>query len=162
MSRLRRLTRLAAALTVGWLALACDAPPADPDAPAAHDVLEADATRRAAQVAADPEALGQILHDRLVYRHSDGRDETKSELIASLTGGAIDYRKIRVDEIAAVTCAGGSDYCLRALQTLEVTFEGGEFTVPSCYLARYVRERGQLQLVAYRSASLVDDGVCPL
>ena len=57
MSRLGRPTRLAAALTVGWLALACDAPPPEPDSRTAQDVLEADAERRAAQVAADPEAL---------------------------------------------------------------------------------------------------------
>ncbi len=113
-------------------------------------------------MAANPESLARILHDDLVYRHSDGRAETKDELIATLTGDAVDYREIRVNEIVQITCVDGATHRLGALQTLEVTFEGREFTVPNCYLASYATQAGRLQLATYQSAPLGEKGECPL
>ncbi len=142
---------LACLLGVGCLAVA-----------QASEVLEVDAERRAAQVAADPAALDRLLHDRLRYHHSDGREETKAEFVASLTGGVVDYREIRVSAIDMIPCEARQDACVRAFQTLEVTFEGRAYTIPGCYVAAYQRDRGRLRLLAYRSAGLDPAGGCPL
>ena len=139
----------------GLLVLGCAVAAAEPD------VLLADEERRAAQVGADARALDRTLHDLLVYRHSDGREEGKSELIASLTGGTVDYRAIRVDEINTVDCPGAGQ-CVRARQTLEVVFEDRNFAVPSCYVARYSLSSARFQLIAYESALLDEQGRCPL
>jgi hypothetical protein len=131
-------------------------------APAPGGVVGADADRREAQVAAHPAALERVLHESLVYKHSDGREESKSELIASLVDGTVDYREIRVSEIEAMTCGGPQRLCLRARQVLEVTFEGRDYTVPGCYVAVYEGIPRALQLIHYQSANLDAGGGCPL
>ena len=134
------------------------------------DGYAADQRRRAAQVAADPVALDQVLNESLVYRHSDGRAETKRELIESLVSGAVNYRAIDVDRLHTVLCPPESEgesegppaACILAFQTLHVSVGDDEFTVVGCYRARYLLQPEAPQMVSYESALLSEDGECPL
>ena len=162
------MRRLAALVSLALLALGCGIAYGPGSGARFHTSL-ADEERREAQIDADPAALARILHEDLVYRHSDGREETKSELIESLVSGAVDYRDIRVDDLSVARCGRGylhedGSYCVRALQTLDVSVGGEDFTVPSCYRARYVPAPGEslLVLIAYESSMLSGDGECPL
>ncbi len=138
-------------------AIACASGPPEPVlwiGPQAAQYLQADADRRAAQVAADPVALDRVLHPALVYRHSDGRAESKAEFIASLTGGSVDYQEIQIERAAVYRCehlSPGAGICVIAAQTLIVEHEGTVHRVPGCATAQYRSTGERLALVAYES-----------
>ena len=57
-------------------------------------VLEVQSVRFAAMIDADGAALDAVLANDLVYTHTTGRTETKSEFMASVSSGDISYRAI--------------------------------------------------------------------
>src|SRR5688572_17686452 len=72
-------------------------------------VKESSAAWRQAVIKQDKEALGRLLADDLVYAHSSGKTETKTEYIAAVTTGPSRYEaftesntKVRVYGPAAV------------------------------------------------------------
>ena len=148
--------------TARWIAACClaaacahPASRARPlDGAQARAALEADAARRAAQVAADAGALDRWLHEDPVHRHADGREETKAGFIASLLSGAVDDREIRTERAGVYPCPGaapGAGLCVVTAQALRVRVGGREFMVPGCATARYEAGGRGLALRAYVS-----------
>ena len=68
---------------VGALALCA----ADSDATASKQVTAAMESLKQALIHRDGAALGRLLHDDLIYTHSGGRLETKTDVITSNTSG---------------------------------------------------------------------------
>lgn len=69
-----------------------------------------------ALLAKDSVQLKNLLHEKLVYGHSNGWIETKKELIEDLYNGKITYTKIQSSEEQVVI--EGNTACIRA--TLEI------------------------------------------
>lgn len=75
-----------------------------------------------ALLAKDSAQLKSLLHEKLVYGHSNGWIETKRELIEDLYNGKITYTKIQSSE-EQVTIEG-STACIRATLEIEATMDG--------------------------------------
>jgi hypothetical protein len=58
------------------------------------DVLAREDSRLMAMLAADPVALGKLLHDDLVYRHTTGDTDSKRSLLTSLQSGHVQYSRL--------------------------------------------------------------------
>jgi hypothetical protein len=111
--------------------------------------VEVDEARRAALVAADVAALSELLADGARYGHANGRVDTKEELLASLTSGALRYRAIRTAGSEAREVGGA--FVVTGRQTVEVTAGGRDVTSESVFVAVYTHTRGRWRLVAYQS-----------
>jgi hypothetical protein len=70
----------------------------------------------------DTVVLKQLLHDKLVYGHSNGWRETKREMLDNLYNGTIDYIKIVSTEENIVIV--DKTACLRATLTFDVVMKG--------------------------------------
>jgi len=72
----------------------------------AADLLRLEDERSRAVMAGDVAVLERLMSDHIVYTHSSGRQDTKRSFIASVTGGAVKYRRIhRRDGFAFLTGA---------------------------------------------------------
>lgn len=136
------------------------------DAPALRQALEVMATpasvedqlrgaeerRFIALVRADRDALEEILADDLVYTHSDGRTQSREDLVGSLVDGHIRYRHIdgQIEHVSPV----GEAAVVTGRAQLGVEAAGRPVDLVVRYLAVYARRDGRWQLVAYQSTEL--------
>lgn len=117
-----------------------------------EDVRAADLRRISALIHADRTALDAVLADELTYGHSDGRLQTKTELLAALTAGAVTYQSydgppptVRIQETVAL---------LSGIAELEATARGTKVKLWLRYLAVYEKREGSWRLTAYQSTRL--------
>jgi ketosteroid isomerase-like protein len=117
-----------------------------------EDVRAADLRRISALIHADRAALDAVLADDLSYGHSDGRLQTKAELLAALTAGAVTYQSydgpppaVRIQETVAL---------LSGIAELEATARGTKVKLWLRYLAVYEKRDGAWRLTAYQSTRL--------
>ncbi|ATC64443.1 hypothetical protein CMV30_11030 [Nibricoccus aquaticus] len=117
-----------------------------------EDVRAADLRRISALIHADRAALDAVLADELTYGHSDGRVQTKAELLAALTAGAVTYQSydgpppvVRIQETVAL---------LSGIAELEATARGTQVKLWLRYLAVYEKRDGAWRLTAYQSTRL--------
>ena len=75
-----------------------------------------------ALLAKDSMQLKTLLHEKLVYGHSNGWIETKKELIDDLYNGKITYTKIQ--SIAEQVLIEGNTGCIRATLEIEAIMDG--------------------------------------
>jgi len=78
-----------------------------PATPAAAAVLAAEEARGAALRHGDAAALAALLSDELRYVHSNGRLESKAEILAGLSEKRVAYERYVVSEIHAAPVAPG-------------------------------------------------------
>ena len=128
------------------LALACATPTASPES----RVLDADRERIGAMVAADEAWLTQILHEDLVYTHSNGVVDDRESLIGSLLGGSVDYRSIAPSDREVALF--GETAVLSATARIVVRANGQQLVLDSAYTAVYVHQAGRWRLAAYHSS----------
>ena len=62
-------------------------------------VLAADQARLAAMMAGDGAALGRLMSDELVFMHSDGRMESKTEYVKNMMAGDTAYTNARTSDV---------------------------------------------------------------
>lgn len=112
-------------------------------------VLSLETQRLGAMVEADTSFLIQVFADDLTYGHSNGVVHSKSELIALLGSGDLDYRRIeaegitvRVYEGSAVVTGSAAIVVVAGERTVEITI---------LYTGVYVREDTAWRMVAYQS-----------
>ena len=147
MTRTRIRTCLAG-LLLSLLVGACKTPgPATESA-----VLDAERERIGAMVTADGAWLERVLHEELVFTHSNGLVDTRASLIANLTDGRVDYRSIeprnrevRILEDTAI---------LSAKVRIVVHVDGRRLVLDSAYTAVYIRDGDRWRLAAYHSSPL--------
>ena len=117
-----------------------------------EDVRAADLRRISALIHADRAALEAVLADEVIYGHSDGRLQTKAELLAALASGGVTYQSydgppptVRIQETVAL---------LSGVAELEATARGTKVKLWLRYLAVYEKRDGAWWLTAYQSTRL--------
>jgi len=117
-----------------------------------EDVRAADLRRISALIHADRAALEAVLADEVTYGHSDGRLQTKAELLTAITAGAVTYQSydgpppaVRIQETVAL---------LSGIAELEATARGTKVKLWLRYLAVYEKRDGAWRLTAYQSTRL--------
>lgn len=114
------------------------------------DLRAADAERIAAMVDADPVRLDAMLDDTLTYAHSNGRVDSKRDLIDALVLQRIDYRVVDVGERRARRF--GDVGIVTAPVRMEVAAGGRVHRLRGVYTAVYWWRDGGWRLVAYHSS----------
>ena len=146
---------LTIALLVWAPALFTGCAPTRAEPPEASDaggaVLDADRLRIDAMITGDMGALDALLHEELIYTHSNGKVDTKTSLMETLAQGDIDYRLIqRGAEAVRVERNAG---VVSAPVEMEVAAGGQLHQLTGVYTAVYFWQDGRWQLVAYQSTS---------
>ncbi len=121
----------------------------DYDGRAQADVAQLEALRRRAFVDRDLAVLGRLLHERLVYIHSNGNPDSKQSLMEGLRSGKVRYLAFKGEE-PRVEVAGDA---AKVVGRVRMTVQAGSETLDldSTYYAIYDRSEGPWQLVAYQS-----------
>jgi ketosteroid isomerase-like protein len=116
------------------------------------EILEADDRRYAAMRAGDTAALGELLHDSLIYTHSSGTVHDKAGFIDSMKQRSVTYlstdrREVEVrwhDEVAV----------LHGHSVIEVDVRGSRRTLDLLFQSVWVQQSGRWQMAAWASTPL--------
>ncbi|PTY02892.1 hypothetical protein DB347_22855 [Opitutaceae bacterium EW11] len=123
----------------------------EPDA-TARLVLQVDDERIQAMIRNDAKAVSESLSEQLIYGHSDGRVQTKQELLAALASNRVQYRSVRYIEREVHPL--GDNRAVTGVATFSVASKGQPLTFTLRFLAVYLLEDGHWRLAAYQSAQL--------
>jgi hypothetical protein len=149
---LAALITLAAAVATAIAGQALEA--AAPE-PGTSDLARAHERRFEAMVAGDAAALAELLADELTYAHSDGRVETRAELLASIASGALRYLAIRSEGESVIRRYGGDTVgVITGAGRFRVRLGEREGEVSLRYTSVYVHRDGRWQLAAWHSSAV--------
>ena len=113
-------------------------------------VLEAERVRFHAQISRDTSALRAGIHPELLMIHSNGREESADDLIASVASGDIVYQQFEARQPPRVLTFGST-----ALvdSTVRVTglYQGQAFSLDLRYTSVYRRVQGRWLLIRWQS-----------
>ncbi len=115
-------------------------------------ILQREQQRCAALLAADVEALAQLLSDRLVFAHATAVYEDKATLLAKMGTGNIVYNTLEITEPRVVDL--GETALLFSRLTAAVTVGGQPKSIDNRTLSVWAREDGQWRLVAYQPTAI--------
>ena len=104
--------------------------------------------RYAAMIARDVEALGRLLSDRLVYRHSTGGHDSKASYLERVRNGTFVYESIEHPEDEIIVADGAA--VVLGLMIARVHRAGELHELRNTACAVWVREDGHWRLVAYQ------------
>ncbi len=114
-----------------------------------EDVRAADLRRISALINGDAKTLEAVLADDLSYGHSDGRVQTKRELLAVLATGSVTYRSY--DGPAPVVRIQENTAWLSGVAELDAVAGGAAVKLRLRYLAVYAKDSDGWRLRAYQS-----------
>ena len=117
-----------------------------------QQVLSVEQTRLAALLRADTKQLNSVLADELTFTHSSGKTDTKAELLASLTSGALKYESIEPSETKVRLY--GSTAIVTGKAQLKINNQGESLSFALKFTGVYTKRDGHWQLVAYQSTRL--------
>jgi hypothetical protein len=117
-------------------------------------LLAAEQARFRAQVEEDTAALQELLHEELYYLHSNGLAESKTDFIASVRSGKIDYQRMVPRDRHFRRY--GKTALLTGLVEVEGLYQGKTFALELYYTSVYLRKRGRWQLVSWQSTAKTD------
>jgi ketosteroid isomerase-like protein len=100
----------------------------------------------------DVSALQPMLADDLIYCHSNGRCETKAQLLESIRTGRIRYRSIDILSLRPRTAAGA--VIVNGSIAVDGDMDGEPIKLQMVYMAVYVRRNDQWRLAAWQAARL--------
>ena len=140
---------LAKALTL-WLALFVGAAIAPAQAPpAASAVLDAERSWARSLVTGDVETLSRLYADDLVYVHSGGNVESKTEFLDRVRKGGLKYQKVElVDPRVRVY---GQAAVVNGAFDVSVIVNGQPTTHRVVYVHVYAQKDGAWRLVAHQT-----------
>ena len=119
---------------------------------AEREILDLEAQRCAAILAADTAALRGLLHEDMIYTHSSGLADTKSSFIDAIASGKFVYRRIENTK-ESVRLYG--DTALVSGQTvIDIDVDGAARRLNLCYLAAWTRTEVGWKFVAWQSAGI--------
>ena len=116
-------------------------------------LLRAEQARFKAQVAADTTALRTLLHPDLLFIHSNGREESADDMVASVAVGDIVYQQfapLATPQVATFDRTALVDGTVRIIGL----YEGNEFTVDLRYTSVYRRVGGRWLLIRWQSTKV--------
>ena len=139
----RRLPLLLFILPLFWsFATGFAAEPAD-------RILAVDEQRVQAMIRSDVQGLAKLLSDSLSYGHSDGRVQSKQQLLSALASNRIQYLSYRYSERNVLML--GDARGLTGTAAIRVSSQGAPLEFSIRFLAVYVQEDGAWRLAAYQS-----------
>ena len=115
-------------------------------------LLQADAERRQAMIAADTSALARLLAEDLIWTHSSGKTESKGEVIQALAEGVVAYETLEVAQDRVLR--SGESYVHQGVLNGRAVRDGETKLLNARFLSVWQETRGQLQLVAWQSTQL--------
>lgn len=153
-ARIVTLARIALLLSL-LVSSACAvgaAPPRHGDV--GRDVSDVERRRVRALTGGDFAQLERLLSDDLVYTHSNGRAQSKAQLLASLRSGelryvAVDHQEVRVEIY-------GDTAVMTGRSQLTVRSDGKELGFPVRFTLVYARQRGEWRMVTWQSTRASD------
>ena len=137
------------AAAVGLVLSAAVAPAPAPDPPAASAVLAAERRWTEALVKGDVDALGRLYADDLVYVHSGGNVETKSEFLDRVRQGGLKYQKVELVEPRVRVY--GQTAVVNGAFDVSVIVNGQPTSHRVIYVHVYAQEGGAWRLVAHQT-----------
>ncbi|MDP1579190.1 MAG: nuclear transport factor 2 family protein [Candidatus Didemnitutus sp.] len=115
-------------------------------------VLRVDEARIHTMLAPDVGALDDILASDCIYVHSNGRTQTKAQLLDDLRTGAFKYTKIRYTSQPLVRLYGSATAIITGTTQIEVQSGKTEpVKLTLLVTAVYVAQGGRWQLASYQS-----------
>ncbi|MFH1184325.1 MAG: nuclear transport factor 2 family protein [Chloroflexota bacterium] len=117
-----------------------------------QEVLDADERRCQALVANDFDALARILHDELVYTHSNATSDSKDGLLDNVRSGKVKYRALRRDNVTVRIF--GDTARMNGHIVLETTRDGVETVRDIVFLSVWVKTAGSWQMAAWASTPI--------
>ncbi len=117
-------------------------------------LISAEQARFDAQIARDVGALDDLLHEELYYLHSNGLAESKSDFIASVTSGKIEYLEMAPQDHQYRRY--GKTAILSGLVEVAGNYQGTPFSLGLYYTSVYLKKRGQWVLVSWQSTAKRD------
>ncbi len=118
----------------------------------AEEVKKVEQRRVEALTSRDYAALEKLLGDDLTYTHSNGRFQTKPQLLASLRSGDLEYRLMQHADVQVRPY--GDTAVMTGRSRLKVISKAHHLDVPIRFTLVYVTRDAQWQLVAWQSAPL--------
>ena len=115
-------------------------------------ILKIDEARFAAMIRGDIPTLQKILADDLVYTHSSGLVEGKTEFIAALQTGNLKYISIDVEEKKARVY--GTVGVVNGKARITINSRGQDQSFVIRYLDVYANRSGQWQMIAWQSTRI--------
>ena len=117
------------------------------------DLEQADNARYAAMLNADTGALDRLLADDLVYTHSDGSSDSKTQYLGAIRSGALNYLGCERETVHFLPL--GDQALARGCLRLLALYKEQRVSIHIHYLAAWVRlGEGAWKLVAWTSTRL--------
>ncbi len=116
-------------------------------------VRRADQRRIQATITGNAAELSELLSDDLLYAYSDGRVQTKTQLIAALANHQLKYISVDPEDVKFQSVAGGVTV-LSGRARVVVEAKGQRVTFTLQFLEVWRDEAGVWRLVAYQSSQL--------
>lgn len=116
-----------------------------------NDITTIEKMRYQAMIDADAQTLNSLLHDMLIYNHSNGHSETKEEFINSIQSGKLDYKKIETSNVTVIEFH--NTIILSGIVEMNVVFNFEDLKLKSRFSAVYVSDKGW-RLVLWQSTKI--------
>jgi len=116
-------------------------------------VIDVDREWAQATTKADAAALDKILHDELIYIHSNGEADTKAQFIDNLKSGKRQYLSIDLHHPRVRVFGNAAVITSHAKIQTSMAGKPGE-PVMLAFLHTYVKDKGAWRLVAHQSTRL--------
>jgi hypothetical protein len=115
--------------------------------------IAADSKRVEAMIRHDVEKLSGLLSEKLVYGHSDGRVQTKEQLLSAIASNRMQYRSFNYTKREEIELGAARGVHGTAVVQVVANNTPLEFTIR--FLAVYVREGEEWKLSAYQSTQVL-------
>ncbi|MGD8832192.1 MAG: nuclear transport factor 2 family protein [Pseudomonadales bacterium] len=115
-------------------------------------LLDADARRRAAMIAGDVQALGELLDDDLVWTHSSGRTDDKAAFLSGIASGTVSYHALDVDDVTLLQ--RGDVFILHGTLHGRASRDGQEKALTNRFLSVWLRDGARFKMVAWQSTGV--------
>ena len=119
---------------------------------AEKEILELEAQRCAAIIAADAIALRRLLHEDMIYTHSSGIADTKASFIDAIASGKFVYK--RIEHAKESVRLYGDTALVSGQAAIDIDVEGAPRQLSLCYLAAWTRTEAGWKFVAWQSAGI--------
>ena len=117
-----------------------------------EQILAREAQRCAALLAADVDALAELLSDKLVFAHANATYEDKASLLTKMRSGNIVYQTLEVSGQRVIDLGGTA--LLVSRLTAAVTVGGARRAIDNWTLSVWAREDKHWRLVAYQPTAI--------
>jgi Domain of unknown function (DUF4440) len=114
--------------------------------------MQMETERFAAMVRRDVSALEPMLGDDLIYCHSHGECETKTEFLETIRSGRLEYRAIEVLQMRPRVA--GDAVVVNGSIGLQGVADGQTRNMRVAFTDVYARRKGRWQLIAWQSTRL--------